>query len=113
MYLQCCLVVTRLVPRETAAVSERSAYTIQPCTTSRDFTQSHIGLRRVHACLAVTFHLHFWQNDRDLLRGTAVTRGWNRCRNKSEQTADNGEENSPVAPGGTRTCDLSITSPTL
>ena len=37
--------------------------------------QSHI--RKVHAYLAVTYHLHFWQNDRDLLRATAVTRG---CR---------------------------------
>ena len=35
--------------------------------------QSHI--RKVYACLAVTCHLHFWQNDRDLLRATAVTRG--------------------------------------
>ena len=25
-------------------------------------------------CLAVTCHLHFWQNDRDLLRATEVTR---------------------------------------
>ena len=32
--------------------------------------QSHI--RKVYACLAVTSHLHFWQNDRDLLRATAV-----------------------------------------
>ena len=37
--------------------------------------QSH--LRRLHACLAVTCHLHFWQNDRDLLRATVVTRWWN------------------------------------
>ena len=37
--------------------------------------QNHI--RRVHVCLAVTCHLHFWQNDRDLLRATAVTREWN------------------------------------
>ena len=44
--------------------------------------QSHI--RKVYACLAVTCHLHFWQNDRDLLRATAVTLGWNRYRNKSE-----------------------------
>ena len=43
---------------------------------------SHI--RKVHACLAVTCHLHFWQNDRDLLRATAVTRGWNGYRNKSQ-----------------------------
>ena len=34
--------------------------------------------------LAVTCHLHFWQNDRDLLRATAVTQGWNGCRNKSQ-----------------------------
>ena len=32
-------------------------------------------VRKVYACLAVTCHLHFWQNDRDLLRATAVTRG--------------------------------------
>ena len=41
--------------------------------------QSHI--RKVHACLVVTCHLHFWKNDRDLLRATAVTRGWNGYRN--------------------------------
>ena len=46
------------------------------------FIQSHIC--RVHVCLAVTCHLHFWQNDRDLLHATAVTRGWNRYRNKSQ-----------------------------
>ena len=33
--------------------------------------QSHVC--RVCACLAVTCHLHFWQNDRDLLRTTEVT----------------------------------------
>ena len=44
--------------------------------------QSHI--RKVHACLAVTCHLHFWQFDRDLLRATVVTRGWNGHRNKSQ-----------------------------
>ena len=27
--------------------------------------------------LVVACHLHLWQNDRDLLRATAVTRGWN------------------------------------
>ena len=34
--------------------------------------------------LAVTYHLHFWQNDRDFLRATVVTRGWNGYRNKSQ-----------------------------
>ena len=28
-------------------------------------------------CFGVTCHLHFWQNDRGLLRATAVKRGWN------------------------------------
>ena len=34
------------------------------------FIQSHI--RRVRACLAVTYYLHFWQNDRDLLHAAEV-----------------------------------------
>ena len=53
-------------------------YNHVPC----HFMQSHI--RKVYACLAVTCHLHFWQNDRDLLRATAVTRWWNGYRNKSQ-----------------------------
>ena len=51
--------------RETAAVSVRSVYTVQPCTMSH-----HIC--RVHVCLAVTCHLHFWQNDQDHLHDNAV-----------------------------------------
>ena len=46
------------------------------------FNKSHI--RKVYACLAVTCHLHFWQNDRDFLRATVVTWGWNGYRNKSQ-----------------------------
>ena len=46
------------------------------------FNKSHI--RKVYACLAVTCHLHSWQNDRDFLRATVVTRGWNGYRNKSQ-----------------------------
>ena len=53
-------------------------YNHAPC----HFMQSHI--RKVYACLAVTCHLHFWQNGRDLLRATAVTRGWNGYGNKSQ-----------------------------
>ena len=53
-------------------------YNHAPC----HFMQSHI--RKVYACLAVTCHLHFWRNDRGLLRVTAVTRGWNGYRNKSQ-----------------------------
>ena len=32
---------------------------------------------RVSACLGVTCHQHFWQNDWDLLHAAAVTWGWN------------------------------------
>ena len=69
--------LTWLVPHETAAISAQvlcTPYNHAPC----HFMQSHI--RKVYACLAVTCHLHFWQNDRDLLRATAVTRGWNGYR---------------------------------
>ena len=70
-----------LVPHETAAVSAQVLCT--PYNHARcHFMQSHI--RKVYACLAVTCHLHFWQNDRDLLRATAVTRGWNGYQNKSQ-----------------------------
>ena len=37
-----------------------------------DFTGS-----RVYATLGVTCLLHCWQNDRGILRATAVTQGWN------------------------------------
>ena len=68
----------------------------------------------MYARLAVTCHLRFWQSDGDLLRATAVTWGWNGYRNKeSAQKVDHGEENSPAAPAGIRTRDLSITSPAL
>ena len=43
-----------LEPHETAAVSARSVYTTQPCTMS--LHADHI--RKVHACLPVTCHLH-------------------------------------------------------
>ena len=73
-----------LVPQESAARESQSRrvmctpYNHAPC----HFMQSHI--RKVYACLAVTCHLRFWQNDRGLLRATAVTRGWSGYRNKSQ-----------------------------
>ena len=41
-------------------------------------------IRRVHVSLAVTCHLHFWQNGQDLSRAAAITRGWNDYRNKGQ-----------------------------
>ena len=38
---------------------------------------------------------------------------WNGYQNKSAQKADPGEENSPAAPAGIQTCNLSIMSPAL
>ena len=58
-------------------------YNHAPC----HFMQSHI--RKVYACLAVTCHLHLWQNDWDILRATAVTRGWNGYRSLTERTNTN------------------------
>ena len=46
-----------------------------------DFVES-----MVYTCLGVTCHQHFWQNDRGLLRATAVTRGVERIPNKSQYT---------------------------
>ena len=60
----------------------------------------------MYACLGVTCHLHFWQNDRGLLRATAVTRGW-----KGHRIRISTEEKSPAAPAGIRSRILSITSP--
>ena len=61
-----------------------SVYTIQLCSSLKClFMQSHV--RRVHVCLAVTCHLQFWQNGRDLLRVTAITQGWNGYRVASEE----------------------------
>ena len=75
--------------------------------------QSYI--RKVHACLAVTCHLHFWQNDRDLVRATAVTDGGGTDTEirVSAKKVDRGKENPPTAPAEIRTRDLLITSPAL
>ena len=49
---------------------------------------------RVHSvCIAVTCLLRIWQNDRDLVCATMVTRGWNGYRKRSEQTTDNNDNN--------------------
>ena len=101
--------VAWLVPHETSAVSAQvlcTPYSHGPC----HFMQSHI--RKVYACLAVTCHLHFWQNDRDPVRATAVTRGWTDTE-VIAQKVDPGKEKFPPAPAGIRTRDLSITSPAL
>ena len=60
-------------------LSASSVYTTRP---QCHFIQSHRG--RVHVCLAVTCHLHVWQNDWDCFCATAVTHGWNGYQNKCQ-----------------------------
>ena len=83
LHLQRYLVVTWLVPRQTAAVSAHvlcTSYNRAPAYSVTSFGATY----RVHVCLAVTCHLLFRRNDRGLLRATAVTRGWSGYRNKSQ-----------------------------
>ena len=47
---------------------------LSPCS---HFMQSHI--RKVHAYLAGTCHLHFWKNDQGLLHAAAIKWGWKGC----------------------------------
>ena len=58
-------------------------------------------IRRVHACLVVTSHLHFWQNERDFLRATAVTRGGSN-KEISQHRKLTMEKNSHAVAAGTR-----------
>ena len=62
VYSRRCMLFTWLVSRQTAVVTGHvlcTPYSHAPCR----FLRSHI--RRMHASLAVTCHLHFWQNDRN------------------------------------------------
>ena len=58
-------VLARLVTHETAAIL------VQVLCTPYNHGPCHFMQKcKVYACLAVTCHLHFWQNDQDLLRAT-------------------------------------------
>ena len=73
------------------------------------------NVRCIRVSLAVTCHLHFWQNDRDLLRATAVTRGWNGYQNKSQHRKFTVETEilPPLLQGFDWNGEVSITSPAL
>ena len=52
------------------SLSALSVYTIQPCSSLQcQFIRGHI--RRMHVCLDVICHLHFWPNKRDHSRAIA------------------------------------------
>ena len=97
---QCYLVVTRLASREAAAVSVHVLCTPYNQTPVYGVTLCKATLQ--DACVfSCNCRLHFWQNDRDLLRATAVTRGWNGYRNKSQHRKVTLEKNilPPLLPG--------------
>ena len=74
-------IVKWLVPGETAAVSAHvlcTPYSHAPGYSANLFEATYVG------CMCVTCHMHFWQNDRDLLRATAVTRGCNKYRHENK-----------------------------
>ena len=66
----------------------------------------------MYACLGVTCHLYFWQNDWGILRATAVGGGTDNAW-ESAHKVDSGEENSPAVSTWIQACNLSITSPLL
>ena len=66
-----------LLPHETAAVTARSVYTIQPCTMSLH-AKPHTWGACVFSCNLPPAHLAEWPES---LRVTAVTRGWKGYRN--------------------------------
>ena len=118
VFIQRCLVGTRLVPRETATVSAHVLY-IPFNLLLCHFVRSHIS--RVHVCIALTslsafsfFFVAFFllRNDRDLLSATAVTKEVERIRKyESAHKVDTAlGRNSPAAPAGNRTHNLLITS---
>ena len=94
--------ISRLVLCETAAVSVHtfSVHRTIMNTKSVSFRlKPHVGC--ICVCLAVTCHLHLWQNDWDVLHATAVTWWWNRQENKSQHwklTLNN--KNLTAAPDG-------------
>ena len=64
----------------------------------------------MYACLGVTCHLHFWQNDCSLLHATAVIQGGTDTKYESARTVNSGEENSPTTSARIETCNLSTKS---
>ena len=99
-----------LVPHETAAISTRSVYTIQPRITSLH-AKPHTSGACVVSCNLSPALLADWPGSFTCYFGnTGVERI---PKKESAQKVDLGEENSPATPAWIRTRDLSITGPTL
>ena len=69
---------------------------------------------RVYACLGVTCHLHFWQNDRGSFTCHCGNKGWNNREQESAQKINSGEKKIlPPLLSGIETATCSITDPVL
>ena len=105
VYLQCCLDVTVLFGCYMAGAMWNHCH-----LSAFHVHHSTIRIHRVHVSFVVTCLQPFWQNDRDLLRATAVTQGWNRHQNKRLHRKLAQEKNSPATATGTQTQNLLIMS---
>ena len=74
------------MPREPAPVTAHVVCTPQAAPVDCIALLSRANRHRVVCRYLPVTDLHFRQNDRDLLRATAVTRGWNGCRNESQHS---------------------------
>ena len=99
-------VLTWLVPYETAAASARSVYTIEPCTMSLH-AKPH---NKMHACLAATCRVHFWQNVLNPLYATAVTWGWNGYCCSCRDIHESGTLTTELSPLPSSTCNKACLS---
>ena len=98
VYLQRYKAVTWLVPGETAAVSTRFVYTLQPCILTDHVTSLHAKPHTKDACVfSCNLPPALLQNNWDLLRATAVTWGWNGYRSKSQHRKLTLEKKTPAA----------------
>ena len=66
--------------------------------TNAEARFNKIHIRKVYACLAVTCHLHFWQNDRDFLRATVVRVNTDINKQSSKTAAGGGDSSVVRAP---------------
>ena len=66
----------RMVPDKLRVSSFPDRFPHCARTAAQSARSNFVG-SKVYACLRITCNLHFWQNERGLLRATVVTRGWN------------------------------------
>ena len=89
---------------------------LQPCTSKL----CHVIQNHIHRCRCVSCHLHVWQNDLDsgrsqipvILTNVQVA-GYSKTHVQANTGINPREQNVSTAHAGTRTNELSITSPAL